>query len=58
MDLIQLVVLILVVGLIVGLIQYLPIPPPFKQVAMAIVVLIVILWLLGAVGPMHPLVIR
>lgn len=50
MSLVQLIVLIIVLGLIAWLINYLPLPPPFKVVAMVLTILILVLWLLGAVG--------
>lgn len=51
MDLIQLVVVLVVVGLILWLIQnYLPIAQPIKNVIVVLVVLIFILWLLGSIG--------
>jgi len=51
MDLVSLLVLVLVCGLIYWLIAYvLPLPAPFKTVALVILVVIIILWLLGQVG--------
>lgn len=49
MDIVSLLVVILVAGLLVYLVQVLPLPPPFKTVALVVVVLIVIIWLLGGV---------
>ena len=54
MDLIGLLILVLVLGLVFWLCIYvidmIPLPPPFKIVAKAILALIVILILLGQVG--------
>lgn len=51
MDLIQLLVLVIVMGLVFWLVQaFLPIPQPFKNIALAILVVIVCVWLLSAVG--------
>lgn len=54
LTLIQLIVLIVVIGLCVGLLSWLPIPEPFRRVVYALAVLIVIVLLLqwaGLVGP-------
>lgn len=48
MSIITILVAILVVGLIVYLISILPIPPVFKQVAYILAVILLILWLVGA----------
>lgn len=45
--LISLLIAILVIGLLVYLIQLLPLPDPFKTIAVAIVIIICIFWLLG-----------
>jgi hypothetical protein len=47
MSLVSLLVLVIVAGLIWYLITLLPLPAPFKQVAMVIVILIAILVLVG-----------
>jgi dolichyl-phosphate-mannose--protein O-mannosyl transferase len=57
--LITLLILVIVVGLLVWLVQMLPIPDPFKQIAVAIVVLLCIFWLIsylpiGGPGPIAP----
>ena len=44
---------VIVVGLLVYLIQLLPIEPPFKTVALAIVILICIFWLVGFLPGPH-----
>jgi hypothetical protein len=50
--LISLLITVLVLALILYLISMLPIEPKFKQVAIAIFVIIAIIWLLqGFVGP-------
>jgi hypothetical protein len=48
MSLISLLVAVIIVGLIVWLIRYLPLPPPFRTIATVIVVIILILWLLSS----------
>ena len=54
MSLVGLLIAILIIGLIIYLIGLLPIQQPFKSIAYAIVVIILILWLaqgLGVLGP-------
>lgn len=55
MDLISLLILILVAGLLLYLVESLPIAQPFKLAARVVVVILLIVWLLGY-G--HPLVLR
>ena len=51
MDLIQLLVVLVVVGVVLWLINnYVPLQPPFKTVINVIVILILCLWLLRAFG--------
>ena len=51
MDLIQLLIVLVVVGVILWLInQYVPMQPPFKTIINVIVVLVLCLWLLRAFG--------
>jgi hypothetical protein len=51
MDLIQLIVVIVVMGLIFWAVQaFLPIPAPFKNIVLLILVLITCAWLLSAFG--------
>lgn len=51
MDLIQVLVLLIVVGVVLWLINtYLPMAPPFKTVINVVVVLVLCLWLLSAFG--------
>jgi uncharacterized membrane protein len=50
MSLISLVILLIIVGLVIWLVQMLPIDGRIKQVIGAVLVLILILWLLGALG--------
>lgn len=45
--LVTLLVVIVVIGLLVWLIQILPIAEPFRSIAIAVVLLICILWLVG-----------
>lgn len=54
--LISLLIAVLVLGLLVYLIQLLPLPDPFRTVAIAIVILIAIFWLLGYLPGPHPLI--
>ena len=53
--LVSLLIAILVIGLLVWLVQMLPLPEPFKTVAVAIIIVVCIIWLLqgfgGYVGP-------
>lgn len=44
--LISLLVAVIIIGLIVYLVQILPLPDPWGKIAIAIVVIIAILWLL------------
>jgi hypothetical protein len=50
MDLLSLVVTILIVGLIVWLLLYvidlIPLPAPFGQIARAVVIVIAVIWLI------------
>jgi hypothetical protein len=52
MDLISLLVTVLIVGLVFGLLYWLigqfPLPAPFAMVAKAVLALVIVLWLLGA----------
>ena len=48
--LVSLLIAILVIGLIVYLVQILPLPPPFKTAAICVVVVICIIWLLSMFG--------
>ncbi len=51
MDLISLLVVLVVLGLVFWLIQsYLPIPAPFKNVILIILVIITCVWLLDWAG--------
>jgi hypothetical protein len=49
--LISLLIAVLVIGLLIWLVQLLPLPDPFKTIAMVIVVIIAILWLLQSFAP-------
>jgi hypothetical protein len=53
MSLIGLLILVIVVGLLLYLVQVLPLQAPFKTVALVLVVLIAIVWLLGGSGVVH-----
>jgi len=48
--LIYLIVLCVIFGLVIYVIQYLPIPPPFKNVVIVLAALILILILLSLIG--------
>jgi uncharacterized membrane protein len=55
MDLIQLLVVLVVVGVVLWLINtYVPMQAPFKTIINIIVVLFVCIWLLNAFGIMSP----
>lgn len=53
MDLISLLVIILIIGLIFYVLQAVPIPDPWRTVAIVIVAIIVILYLLRMLGAVH-----
>jgi hypothetical protein len=54
MDLIQLLVVLIVFGFISWLIwAYVPMPQPVKSIVMGIIVLILVIYLLSAVGLLH-----
>lgn len=51
MDLLQLIVLIVVVGVVLYVVNaYVPMAPPWKNILNVVVVLVFCLWLLSAVG--------
>lgn len=60
--LINLLVLLIVFGIAYWIITILPLPEPFKQIAMVILLLILLLvvvaWLLPIAGISHPLLAR
>lgn len=53
MDLISLLVVILIIGLIFYVLQMVPIPDPWRTVAIVIVAIIVIIYLLRMIGFVH-----
>lgn len=56
MNLIQLIVVIVVLGLCMWLINnFVPLQPPWKTILNVVVVLIFVIWLLSAVGLLGPL---
>jgi hypothetical protein len=57
MSLVGLLVVVIIIGLLLYLVQWLPLAQPFKVAAVVIIVLIGILWLLGAFPGPH-IVIR
>lgn len=52
--LIDLLIVVLVAGLIYWLLTLVPIPQPFKNVVIAIFLVICIIWLLGLMGGYFP----
>lgn len=50
MSLVGLLIFVIIVGLLLYLIQVLPLQPPFKTVAYVILVIIAVLWLLGGIS--------
>jgi hypothetical protein len=48
--LVSLLIAVIVIGLIYYIITLLPLPQPFKNVAIIILLLICVIWLLGYVG--------
>jgi len=48
--LIQLLIIVIVLGLLYWLVTLLPLPAPFKNIALVIVILIAIVWLLSVAG--------
>jgi hypothetical protein len=56
MSLIGVLVVVIIIGLLLWLVQQLPIAQPFKQIAMVVLIVICIIWLLsmlGGVGDLH-----
>jgi hypothetical protein len=45
--LVDLLVMVIVLGLLYWLVTLLPLPPPFKTVALVIIILICVIWLLS-----------
>jgi hypothetical protein len=59
MSLVSLLVMIIVLGIVVWLIQsVIPLPPPFKTIALCIVGVIAVLWLLQGVGVLNTTSLR
>lgn len=50
MSLIGLLVLVIILGLLIYIVQLIPLPPPFKTIAMIVVCLIAIVWLCESFG--------
>lgn len=57
MDLLSLLILIVVLGLIYYLITLMPLPDPFKTIAIVIFIIVAILALVGFI-PVHGIFIR
>jgi hypothetical protein len=54
MDIIQVLIVLVVVGVILWLVQtYIPMAPPIKTIITIVVVLFVCIWLLGVFGIGH-----
>ncbi len=51
MTLVGLLIVVIVIGLLLYLVQILPIAQPMKTIAVVVVILIAIVWLLGGGGP-------
>jgi len=47
MDLVSLLIAVIVIGIVIWLVQTLPIAEPFRTIAWVIVVVLVLMWLLG-----------
>jgi hypothetical protein len=59
MDLIQLLIVLVVVGLLLWLVtSVVPLPQPVRTIVVVLVVLICCIWLLSWAGMTHPLVFR
>ena len=56
MDLVSLLIFIIIIGVIIWLINYLPIDQKIKTVVIVLVVIIAIIWLLNGLGAIggHP----
>ena len=52
--LIDLLVMIIVIGLLYWLVTLLPLPEPFKTLALVVVIIFCILWILGFTGLWGP----
>jgi hypothetical protein len=52
--LLTLLVAVLVIGIAYWVITLVPLPPPFKQVALVICALILLIWVLNIVGVVGP----
>jgi len=54
MDLIQLIIVLVVIGVVLWLLfTYVPMAPPIKQIITVVVVLVLCLWLLSLFGIGH-----
>jgi hypothetical protein len=58
MSLISLIVVVIVVALVYWMATLLPIPQPFKNIVLVLVILLAILWLLSAAGLISGLNLR
>jgi hypothetical protein len=58
MSLITLVVVLIVIGLVMYLVQMLPIDAKFKQIIQVVLILFCIIWLLGMIGVFPGLKLR
>lgn len=48
--LVSILIFVLVLGLLYYLVQMLPLPDPFKQIALVVIIVIAIIWLLESFG--------
>jgi hypothetical protein len=55
--LLWLVVVVLVFGVLCYVVQQLPLPHPWKNIAFAVLALVFVLWLLSAAGAFGPVVL-
>lgn len=55
MTLVGLLVFLCIMGLVYYLVTLLPLPAPFKTIALVVVILIMIVWLLSSFGVLGPL---
>jgi hypothetical protein len=59
MDIIQVLIVLVVVGVVLYLVQtYIPMAAPIKTILMVVVVLILCIWLLNVFGIGRPVVLR
>lgn len=57
-DLISLVIVLIIVGVLLWAVQQLPMDATIKTVIRVVVIAFVIIWLLQALVPLHPVILR